>query len=152
MILPTLTILIGLPILGFGIAFLSAPLNLNSVYGSVTPEQEELGTNEDGDKKSYTDCDGYKEFTESKGISKEDADYNTDAVDQRIQELQSKGVDINKYEIEEFQCLEAIRAIENQALDNMGGIAQDLQELGDLYRDQADVNERFESLKEKYGE
>ncbi|MDN5845818.1 MAG: hypothetical protein L0H53_06035, partial [Candidatus Nitrosocosmicus sp.] len=117
-ILSTLTILIGLSILGFGMVFLSAPLNLNSVYGSVTPEQEELGTNEDGTKKVYTDCQGYGNYTESLEMTKEEADFNTEVVDVRIGDLERKlerSLPISNDEIEEKECLQAIRAIENNA-------------------------------------
>jgi hypothetical protein len=95
------------------------------VYGSVTPEQVELGTNEDGKKKVYTDCKDYKDYTESKGISKEDADFNTDAVDNRIGVLINI-VSVNEKYLEELDCLQAIRAIENNAEKAMHETATDM--------------------------
>ena len=41
------------------------------------------------DTKAYTDCEGYKKYTEGQGISEEDADSNTEAVNDRIDQLQS---------------------------------------------------------------
>ena len=43
-------------------------------------EIEEYLNDDNGDIKSYTDCELYKEHTQSYGISKEDADYNTDGI------------------------------------------------------------------------
>lgn len=115
----------------------------------LTPEQEELGTDENGDKKAYTDCEGYEDYTEAKGISKEDADYNTDAVDQRIQEILGM-VLIGNYR-DELDCLQAIRAIENNAEKDFLETAKDFGELASLYNEQQSLNERWDALDQKYG-
>lgn len=101
-------------------------LNANMSYGqlftgpfSTEEEQDEFGRNEDGKKKSYTDCDGYDEYTDSKGINKEDADYDTRAVDLRIIELSNdknfNSLGFTDEEAEELDCLRAIRTIETNA-------------------------------------
>ena len=119
------------------------------MYGSVTPEQVELGTNEDGKKKVYTDCKHYKDYTESKGISKEDVDFNTDTVDNRIGVLINI-VSVNEKYREELDCLQAIRAIENNAIVKLNDMTDDLSKLGELYSQQQSINEKFADLKEKY--
>lgn len=66
---------------------LGSLMNPSLVSGSVISEQEKLTSIVNGDKKAYTDCEKYKKFTESKGISKEDADVETEVVDTRMDEL-----------------------------------------------------------------
>ena len=140
-------------LVAFGTIFLLTGALMTQVYG-VTPEQEELGTNEDGDKKSYTDCEGYKEYTERMGITKENADYHSKAVDSRINNLSysinsNPGSEDREALTEERDCLSAIRAIENEAMVEMAEIANDISEIVDLYSQQQSINERFEELKEK---
>ena len=49
-----------------------------------TKEQEKLGTDENGDKKAYTDCEGYDDLRKNQNKSKKDADFDTEAVDKRV--------------------------------------------------------------------
>ena len=113
MILPLLVFLTGLLVFSFG-----SIMNSSLVFGG-TLEQKELAINEDGKKKAYTDCEGYQQHTEFKGISKEDADFDTDAVDKRIATLQlalGTGTVIPSDEEdvkEELACLQAIRVVDN---------------------------------------
>lgn len=122
------------------------------VFGYVTPEQEKLGMVENGDKKAYTDCEGYKEFTESSEISKKEADFGTDAVDKRIAQLQSSLLANDDEDLqEELDCLSAIRAIEKNAIVEMGNTLDDIRDFTDLLGQQQSLNERWANLDEKYG-
>lgn len=94
--------------------------NPNMIFGSLVSEQEKLASNAVGTTKAYTDCEGYKKFTESQGISKEDADSNTEAVNTRIDELQSDIIrnpwsEAQQVKIDENECLREIRLAEMEA-------------------------------------
>ena len=75
-----------------GIFAIVAILGVNTAYGQVNEKQKELAFNDNGEKKVYTDCNGYKQFTEGQSISKEVVDSNTTAVDQRITSLYNGGI------------------------------------------------------------
>lgn len=95
-------------------------MNPNMIFGSLVSEQEKLASNAVGTKKAYTDCEGYKQYTESQGISKEDADSNTEAVDARMDELSSDIIrnpwsEAQQIKIDEKECLKEIRIAETKA-------------------------------------
>ena len=69
-------------------------------------------------KKHIPIVKGYEEFTESLEMTKEEADFNTEVVDVRIGDLErllQRSLPISNDEIEEKECLQAIRALENNA-------------------------------------
>lgn len=91
-----------------------------AIFGTLALGQEDLGTNGDAKAKSYTDCEGYKKYTESQGISKEDADSNSEAVNARVAELQSDIIrnpwsEAQQVKIDENECLKEIRIAETVA-------------------------------------
>jgi hypothetical protein len=119
-----LTIIVAVALVAFSTVFLLTGAIMTSVYG-VTVEQESMARDENGEYKAYTDCGGYEDYTESLGISKEDADLDTETVDQRIITLQ---VDMNEGKVseendtkvqKELDCLSAIRAVEKEAMVKM---------------------------------
>ena len=72
------------------------------------------------DTKAYTDCEGYKKYTEGQGISEEDADFNTEAVNDRINRLQSDIIrnpwsEEQQVKIDENECLIDIRFSRNES-------------------------------------
>lgn len=140
-------------VVGFALAFISAPFLLNQVYGSV--ESEVLypqAFDENGDKLDYNDCPGYDDGIDPSQydtMSIEELGQITDNVDIRIAQLQIMGI-LSEEEQEELDCLSAIRAVENRALERMGEIANDISELTNLYSDQIELNERWDSLSSKY--
>lgn len=140
-------------VVGFALAFISAPFLLNQVYGSV--ESEVLypqAFDENGDKLDYNDCPGYDDGIDPSQydtMSIEELGQITDNVDIRIAQLQLMGI-LSEEEQEELDCLSAIRAVENRALERMGEIANDISELTNLYSDQIELNERWDSLSSKY--
>ena len=142
MVITTIMIVVGM---GMSISFQST--------FALTEEQEELGTDKDGKKKSYTDCEGYEKFTENAKITKEDADYNTDYVDARILSLSNQiavSDDKEKDRIEELECLQAIRAIEDDAEKGFLETANDLSTFAELQLQQMETNSKLQSLYDKY--
>ncbi len=112
MILPLLVFITGLFVFLFG-----SIMNSSLVFGG-TLEQKELALNEDEGKKAYTDCEGYADYMERMGITKEDADSHTEAVDSRLNNIGTNlkanpGMENASGLKEEYECLEAIRATEN---------------------------------------
>lgn len=121
-------------------------------------EIDEFGKDSNGDKLDYNDCPNYDDGidpSEYDGMTLDELGAITDNVDLRILELVASA-NISENEKEELDCLQAIRAIENEAeakiSGKVSGFIEDLEEISDLYSDQQSVNERFESLQEKYGE
>lgn len=95
-------------------------MNPNMIFGSIVPEQEKLGSNATGINKTYTDCEGYQRYAENQGISKEEADTNTEAVDARMEELQTDIIrnpwsEAQQIKIDEKECLKEIRIAETIA-------------------------------------
>lgn len=138
----------------FLFAFLSAPFLLNQVYGtSESKEKYPLAYDENGDKLDYNECPGYDDGidpSQYSDMTAEELGKVTDNVDARILELNTKGSSINEDEQEELECLESIRTVENEAISNLGEIANDISELTDLYSQQMDLNEKWDSLSSKY--
>jgi hypothetical protein len=142
---------------GFLFAFLSGPLLLNQVYGSVESEDlYPLAFDENGDKKDYADCPHYDgvDPSEYDSMSIQELEAMTNDVDMRIIELNNEKnynpIGFTEAEADELACLESIRAVENRAAERMGEIANDISELTDLYSQQMDLNERWDSLSSKY--
>lgn len=115
MLFPVIIIFSGLLI--FSMESIS---NSYVTFGSVELEQEKSVTHNKVSTKAYTDCEGYKKYTESQGISKEDADSNTKAVNDRIDQLQSDIIrnpwsEEQQVKIDENECLRQIRLAEMEA-------------------------------------
>jgi hypothetical protein len=72
------------------------------------------------DTKAHTDCEGYKKYTDGQGISEEDADSNTEAVNDRIDQLQNDIIrnpwsEEQLVKIDENECIRDIRLAEMKA-------------------------------------
>lgn len=99
-----------------------------AIFETPAIGQENLRTNGDATSKTYTDCEGYKKYTESQDISKEEADSNIEAVDTRIDELLSDIIrnpwsEAQQVKIDEKECLSEIRLAEMKTEGTFSGTA-----------------------------
>ncbi len=105
MVIATMVIVVGM---GMSIPF--------QFTFALTEEQNELGRDDDGKKKSYSDCKGFAEMMERAGVPKNRIGLNYDWVQARMlamPNLISTTSDENEKEglQEEFDCLLAVRAM-----------------------------------------
>ena len=142
-----------------GVGFNTALSQVSTTF-LTEEERDEYGKDDDGKKLDYNDCPHYDDGidpSEYDGMSIPALGAITDAVDERILAIEIGVTTGDPEELqEELNCLAAIRAIENEGLaklsGELSGFIEDLEEISDLYSDQQSVNERFESLEEKYGQ